>query len=730
MNMKITKLITGALLIGGSLGANEVITQPQMIPLDKNDSAEQIIKQAASVRPHARQLSYHQEEFTAFIHYGINTFTGRQWGSGKEQPTAFNPSVVDTDQWCKVMKAAGMKKVMMTIKHHDGFCLWQTRYNDKFSVKASPWMEGKGDVLKLLADSARKYGLRLGVYISPADLYQIENNDGLYGNLSKYQDTIIPTDPASFQTEPTKQRQVPADYPTFKVKADDYNRYMMNQLYEVLTEYGPVHEVWFDGAHPKRKGGQKYIKIEWFKMVRTLQPQAVIFGGPDARWCGNEHGGTRESEWSVIPVESLKVIGLDRTAERLGDDASLTSGGYSVYGRKYKNNVLAYIVCEVDVSIRDGWFWNSEHQHVRSAEDVYDMYERSVGNNSVFLLNVPPNRDGVLPPRDTKVLLEVGKRIKSTYGTEAADLQHVKPGIYNFNQAAVINRCVIMEDVAAHGQQVKKHALDAWIDGAWKEVATATTIGYKRILRFPDVKTDKIRVRILEQRSTAKILKTSVHYDPAPLKTPIISRNREGRVTIKGNKSIFYTLDGSEPGRSSTAYTGPFPLPKGGTVKAVALSIDEKSEVITQRFDISKVKWKIHHVSSHQPSGGEGADKAIDDDPKTLWHSKWNGADPHPHSLTIDLGEELDLKGFSYLPRVGGIKSGILDQYKVELSQDGKKWLKASEGRFDNIQNNPTQREVRFERTFPRVRYLKFIGVHSIQNEPDSSAAEVGVITR
>lgn len=166
-------------------------------------------------------------------------------------------------------------------------------------------------------------------------------------------------------------------------------------------------------------------------------------------------------------------------------------------------------------------------------------------------------------------------------------------------------------------------------------------------------------------------------------------------------------------------------------MKAVAIRDNEKSGVTSQRFDISKSKWKIHHVSSHNPGSGEGADMAIDGNPKTLWHSKWSGGtDPMPHSISIDLGEEIDLKGFSYLPRVGSEKGGILDQYKVELSRDGKKWVKASEGRFDNIRNDPTQREIRFKRTFPRVRYLRFTGVHSIEGKPHSSAAEIGVITR
>lgn len=696
------------------------------IALDASDSAAMRVAKAAMVVPTAQQLAWQQYEYTCFIHFGPNTFTGREWGNGKEDPKVFNPSKVDTDQWCETAKEAGMKLIVITVKHHDGFCTWQTRYNKKFSVHQSPWKSGKGDVLRQLSTSCKKYGLKLGVYLSPADLYQIENKEGLYGNLSKYQMSVIPTSPEHFRGDPSKARKAPEGKPTFTYEVDDYNRLMLNQLYELLTEYGEIHEVWFDGAHPKRKGGQKYTESYWFEMIRKLAPNATIFGGPDIRWCGNEAGHTRSSEWSPIPIvgepdnrSSWKIKGWRN--DDLGSQKLLKTYGDFVH----------WFPSEVDTSIRHGWFWRDENQHVRSAEEIYEIYEKAIGGNSVLLLNVPPNRDGVFASRDVKVLREVGQRIRATYGKEAAVLQSGKPGVYHFDKPASINRCVLMEDVANHSQRVEKHALDVWIDGAWKEVASSTVIGYKRILRFPDVTTDKIRVRILDQRLTAKLLKVSVHYDRAPLKAPVIVRNRDGLVTIQGNGTIYYTLDGSSPGKKASKYSGSFALPKGGDVKAVAIRDEERSSSSTKRFDISKEKWKIHHVSSHNPSSGEGADQAIDGDPKTLWHSKWSGGtDPMPHSISIDLGEELELKGFTYLPRSGKVRGGVLDQYQVELSRDGKKWVKASEGRFDNIQNDPTEREIRFKRTFPRVRYLKFIGVHSVENKPHSSAAEIGVITR
>ena len=280
------------------------------------DGEEAIIAKAAHVVPTPRQMDYHRREYIAFIHWGPNAFSRREWGSGKEDPTIFNPSDLDTDQWCRAMKAAGMRLVVMVVKHHDGYCLWQTRYT-KHGVMSSPWRDGKGDVLRDLSASCKKYDLQLGVYLSPADLYQIESKEGLYGNRSEYGERVIP--------HPVEGRPF-KDMRTFRYKVDDYNEYFLNQLFELLTEYGPVHEVWFDGAHPKRKGNQQYTHAFWYELIRTLVPDAVVFGkGPDVRWCGNEGGHTRASEWNIIPlpVHPDNCTWPDLRAQGLGSRAKL-----------------------------------------------------------------------------------------------------------------------------------------------------------------------------------------------------------------------------------------------------------------------------------------------------------------------------------------------------------------------------------------------------------------------
>ena len=544
-------LLTAVFLSSNIFGAN-VVEHPQMMKLNAADSFADIIEKASNVKPSERQMGHHQDEFIAFIHFGPNTFTGVEWGNGMEDPKIFNPPQVDTDQWCRLIKAANMTKVIITVKHHDGYCTWQTRYNTKFSVHQSPWKNGKGDVLRKLSDSAKKYGLKLGVYLSPADLYQIESKQGLYGNLSEFQDSVIPTAVETFQTNPLKKRKVANRLATFKVRADDYNRYFMNQLYELLTEYGPIHEVWFDGAHPKRKGGQKYIRDEWFAMIRKLAPEAVIFGGPDVRWCGNEHGGTRQSEWNVLTIDNLKVSGYDRAPDEIATDRMITAKEYDVYGEKLKSNFLYYIISEVDTSIRHGWFWRDDTgQHVKSADEIFDIYERSVGGNSVFLLNIPPNRSGRFSPRDEKCLIEVGKRIRATYDNDLSEsatasvddlLDNNIDTFWKADDKAAsftvtlpseqkINRIMLQEAVSNVGQRVKRHALDAWVNDKWQQIAAGTTIGYKKILRFDSIITDRFQLHILDARKAPAIASFSAYYYQNPLLPVQIDRADDGNLS-------------------------------------------------------------------------------------------------------------------------------------------------------------------------------------------------------
>lgn len=514
-------ICTIACLVSSGCNSNQVYRNT--VQVSPEDTLEDIINKAANVVPTPEQLAWQQGEFICFIHFGVNTFTAREWGTGTEDPNIFNPVKLDTDQWCRMMKAAGMTKAILTVKHHDGFCLWQTRYTDH-SVASSPWRNGKGDVLRDMIDSCRKFGLKVGIYLSPADLYQIENPKGLYGNLSKYTERVIP--------RPVPNRPF-KDARSFKFRLDDYNEYFMNQLFELLTEYGPIHEVWFDGAHPKRKGGQTYTYSHWYELIRELAPEAVIFGkGPDVRWCGNEQGQTRGAEWNVIPLNvspnefdwpdmtDTDLASIDKLREMVGRD------GY-----------LHWYPAETNTSIRHGWFWRDEEQYVKTTEEIMDIWYRSVGGNTVFLLNVPPNCDGLFPQRDSKVLLQVGKIIRNTFDTNLAEGATAQASATNspefetdnaldgdidtcwmsppgtteseitvtLNGNKTFNRVMFQEQIKDFGQRIAEFAVDAYIDGKWQQIADGKTVGYKRICRTEDITSNKVRIRILDSRECPTI---------------------------------------------------------------------------------------------------------------------------------------------------------------------------------------------------------------------------------
>ena len=356
------KISTGILFLQGiSMYTNAQQIQPaNTIAIAPTDSKELIIEKAAHVVPTKNQLEALRNEFIAFIHFGPNTFTRMEWGNGMEDPKIFDLKELDTDQWCRSLKEAGMKMVILTVKHHDGFVLWQSRYTDH-GIMSTNFRDGKGDILRDLSKSCQKYGLKLGVYLSPADLYQIENPKGLYGNLSKYTKRTIPREvPGRSFTNKTK----------FEFEVDDYNEYFLNQLFEILTEYGPVHEVWFDGAHPKRKGGQSYNYDAWKKLIHTLAPKAVIFGQEDIRWCGNESGVTRNTEWNVLHFND-NLNNIAQMKDEMEDNLGRRD-------RLYNAKFLHYQQAETNTSIQEGWFYRDDvYQKVRSTDDVFDIPDKN-----------------------------------------------------------------------------------------------------------------------------------------------------------------------------------------------------------------------------------------------------------------------------------------------------------------------------------------------------------------
>ncbi len=688
------------------------------LAISANDTKENIISKAAQTVPTSNQYEALKNEFIAFIHFGPNTFTRMEWGNGKEDPKIFDLKELHTDQWCESIKSAGMKMVIITVKHHDGFVLWQSRYT-KHGIMSANYKNGQGDILKDLSASCKKYGLKLGIYLSPADLYQIENPEGLYGNLSKYTKRTIPR---TIPGRPFKNKA------TFEVEADDYNEYFMNQLFELLTEYGPVDEVWFDGAHPKTKGGQQYNYQAWKKLIAALAPKAVIFGKGDIRWCGNESGRTRATEWNVIPYQE--------DPELLNNFPDLTADIIGDRDRLYQAKFLHYQQAETNTSIREGWFYRDDtHQKVRSADDVFDIYERSVGGNSTFLLNIPPNREGKFSAADADVLSEVGRRINETYGKnifvnasgpkQVLDASSSTSILLNNNDIiistpsnATINRLILQEAITTNGERVEQHAVDAWVDGEWKEIASATNIGYKRILRFPEVTSNKFRIRVLQSRFVPAISNISAHYYRTRPPQVQFSRDLNGLIKISPfeqefnwkphgehaaqnlNKDvdIFYTTDGNEPGDKSQKYTQPFEMGTG-EVKALSVYQKDKGAVNSQKFGMLKKNWKLLEVGSE--TSNHGAVKAFDEMAKTYWQSKEGGA----NHISINLGEEANLQGFAYTPQTQNA-NGMMQSGTFQISMDGKTWRDFESFEFGNLINDPTRR-IHYFKSPAKTRFIR-----------------------
>ncbi len=497
------------------------------------DSPERIIEKAANVVPTAGQLAWQQREVTAFTHFGMNTFTDREWGSGTEDEKLFAPKSIDADQWMRAYKAAGVEQVMLTVKHHDGFVLYPSRYTDH-SVALSP---GSPDVVAAYVKAARKAGLKVGLYLSPSDGAELphawhaewveqirakqaegkplslpermalEDGDrapagqGRFGNGSAVTERTIPTlVPGDDRAARVKSGKLP----TFEVKADDYDAYYLNQLYEIFTQYGPVEELWLDGANPWSGSGitQKYDVKQWFDMVKALSPNTVVFQGPQGvRWVGNESGTARETEWSVTPHATDPWTGLgslpnDSTDPDIGSRARLLDPAV---------NYLQWYPAEADVSNRPGWFYHADEQP-KTAAQLMNLYEKSVGRNASLLLNVPPSPDGRIDEADVASLTAFGNDVRRIYGSDARTRG---PGPYTFDRVAV------REDIR-HGQRVEKFAVEARIDGAWQRIAEGTTIGHERILPLAEAVTaTAVRVTVLESRAKPYLGATTLHLTTA-----------------------------------------------------------------------------------------------------------------------------------------------------------------------------------------------------------------------
>ena len=412
----------------------------------------------------------------------MNTFTDREWGEGKESPKLFNPTEFNARQWAKVLKDAGIRMLILTAKHHDGFCLWPSRYTEH-SVKNSPWKNGKGDVVREVSDALREAGLKFGVYLSPWD-----RNQPSYGDSPKY------------------------------------NEFFTNQLRELLTNYGDITEVWFDGACGEGPNGKRQV-YDWgsyYGLIRRLQPKALIaICGPDIRWVGNESGVARETEWSVQPPSPDQHPGTTN---------------------------MVWWPAECDVSIRPGWFYHTNQDaEVKSLPQLLDIYYQSVGRNSVLLLNIPPDRRGLIHENDARRLRELRNVLDETFKVNLAHAKTAKassspseqpehgpermldgnPASYwaaengtaapwveiDLGTEAMFNRSMLQEHVAL-GQRIEEYVLEAWDQGGWQTLVKGTTVGYKKLDRFPEIKTSRVRLTIGASRGSPTLREIGLFREP------------------------------------------------------------------------------------------------------------------------------------------------------------------------------------------------------------------------
>lgn len=440
--------------------------------------------------PSESQLAWHEMEMNAFVHFTTNTFTGKEWGYGDESPSIFNPTEFDASQWIKAIKDAGFKGVILTCKHHDGFCLWPSQYTEH-SVKNSPFQNGQGDVVKEVSEACKREGLKFGIYLSPWD-----RNRADYGS--------------------------PA-----------YVEYYRNQLKELFKAYGPVFEMWFDGANGgdgfyggaretrKINGATYYDWPGTLDLVRELEPNILFFSdaGPGVRWVGNERGIAGETNWNTISADTL-------FAGKPGIEKLLNQGD---------ENGTSWIPAEVDVSIRPGWFYHAEEDTlVKTPERLFEIYLTSVGRGSTLLLNLPPDRRGLIHENDLAALKGwkelMDREFKKNHALNAvATATNYRDNLQNFSPSNTTDgnketywatddsvktgsleinlsqnfpvKYVVLQEYIKLGQRIKSFRVEAWVGGNWKTVANATTIGYKRILKLQPIETNKLRITVLDSKA-------------------------------------------------------------------------------------------------------------------------------------------------------------------------------------------------------------------------------------
>lgn len=675
--------------------------------------------------PTQRQLAWQEMEMYCIVHFGVDTYTDKEWGYGDENPALINPADFDAMQIVGAAKAGGFKGVIVVAKHHDGLCLWPTKTTDH-NITKSPWKGGKGDIVREYQQACRKLGMQMGMYCSPWD-----RNNLKYGSYAYVQ--------------------------TYRA-----------QISELYSKYGPFFMSWHDGAN----GGDGYYggarttrRIDrasyygWdttWGIVRQLQPAANIMGdiGPDVRWIGNEDGHAGATCWATYTPAAP-------------DPGKKPANGYSKYWEATEGtrNGKLWLPAECDVPLRPGWFYHaSQDQQVKTPYQLLDLYYQSVGRGADLDLGLAPNRKGQLDEQDVASLRNFGDLLRQIFlvnlakgaSLTASNVRGGNKQLYgparlvdsdrysywatddavttpqltvDMGRPTTFNVIRLRENIRL-GQRIDSFSIAAFSNGSWEPVAGGTSIGANRLIRLKqNVVASKVRLSIVSAAACITLSDFGLFREPVHLAAPSIFRDTRGMVHVDTESpvaGIHYTLDGSDPGPGSPLYSGPFLQTSAALIKALCFESDQKiSEVTTKEFDRSKAGWTVAEADSDiRRQGG----LAIDDDGSTVYKtslSDSSGSVKSPRNLTIDMGAPQQIQAFTYLPRQDKEDGGIVDRYIFYTSTDGSDWQKAAEGEFANIRSNRVVRLVPLAHPVT-ARYFRFSILHVITGD-EATIAEIGV---
>lgn len=569
-----------------------------------------------SVLPSEAHLRYQSREIMAIVHYGLNTYTGQEWGFGNVPPSVITAKRLDPAQWVAAMKAAEIKSVVLVAKHHDGFCLWPSKDNLGYSMAAVPAPNTGRDIVRETAEACRKAGLGFGVYLSPWDRHQ-----------------------ASYAKP-------------------EYVDYFFAQWRDVMDNYGEICEIWLDGANGGSgwygganggKGERRSIPKDYYRrpellaMMHGKHPNAVAFGGHgdwSTTWCGNESGHSPETWWCP---------------------------------RRERDGKLYWLPSEADFPLRRGWFWHPE-QKPKSLSRLVKSYFDTVGRGAVMNIGVAPDRDGRVCDKDADRLAAFGAWVRAFNSADAAKDAVVKRTLDGNRLVVELSlpkpvrfECVDIREEIAKGQRIASFVAETFSGGGWRPVAKGTTVGHRRIVRFAETVSDRVRV----------------------------------------------TFDGIAP-----------PNVLSITLRTVPEIVDD--EDMSAKDTYAKDRWRIVDETCRE---NHNANYAIDGDYGTLWNTHPRRMKPFapPQSFTVDCGEMLLMRGFDYVPRLDGNRAGMVDAYEFHVSQDAKSWTLAASGEFGNLAANPEKQRVMLAKSV-KARYFRFTATHALKGNDRVAMAEIDLV--